>query len=173
MSRNRLVSGRALPFLAALLLTAVLPQASQAARATVDQPFAVMQGLDKITARVSEFEVEVGTAAEFGTLSLTVRSCRETPPEESPETAAYLEIADLPPGEDEAKTVFTGWMFASSPGVSALEHPIYDVWVVGCANAPSAQLAESDSEAAAVPDRVPLSEAGIIPPKLPPARVGR
>ena len=144
-----------------------------AARPTVDQPIAILQGLDKITARVSEFEVEVGTPAEFGTLSLMVRACRVTLPEESPETAAFLEIADLPPGAAEATTVYTGWMFASSPGLSALHHPIYDVWVVGCASAPRPQLVEGEPEEGAVPERVPLSEAGIIPPRLPPARAGR
>ncbi len=143
-----------------------------AAQPTVDQRFAVLQGLDKITARVSEFEVEVGTVAEFGTLSLTLRACRVTPPEETPETAAFLEISDLPPGEDSATLIFSGWMFGSSPALSALEHAIYDVWVVGCVDEPRPRL-DQEIDPASVPDRVPLPEAGIIPPKLPAARAGR
>lgn len=143
-----------------------------AAQPTVDQRYAVLQGLDKITARVSEFEVEVGTVAEFGTLSLTLRACRETLPEEAPETAAFLEISDLPPGEDAATLIFSGWMFASSPALSALEHAIYDVWVIGCVNEPRPRLDE-EIDPESVPDRVPLPEAGIIPPKLPAARAGR
>lgn len=160
-------------FLGGLALWVALgATAGWAAQPTLDQRYAVLQGLDKITARVSEFEVEVGTIAEFGTLSLTLRACRETRPEEAPETAAFLEISDLPPGDDESTLIFSGWMFASSPALSALEHPIYDVWVIGCADAPR-QRFDEDVDPESVPDRVPLPEAGIIPPKLPAWRAGR
>lgn len=160
------------PVASIVVAALMVPMSVQAAQPTVDQPFAVLQGLDKITARVSEFEVAVGTVAEFGSLSLIVRACRETPPEESPETAAFLEVSDQPPGQDDATLIFSGWMFASSPGVSALEHAIYDVWVIGCAGAARQEITEDD-EADSVPERVPLAEAGIIPPKLPAARIGR
>jgi hypothetical protein len=93
---------------------------------------AVLQGLDKVTARVSEVEAAVGAETRFGTLAITARACLESPPTEPPESAAFLEIRDVGPVGD-GKTVFSGWMFASSPAVSALEHPVYDVWVVGCA----------------------------------------
>ncbi len=91
----------------------------------------VMQGLDKVTARVSTFPAPLGATVRFGTLSITVRSCDRTPPEEPPESAAYLEILEIRP--DEAPVpLFAGWMFASSPALSALEHPVYDVWVLEC-----------------------------------------
>jgi len=159
-----------LAFLAAVFTA--ISASSWAARPSVDQRYAVLQGLDKITARVSEFEVEVGTIAEFGTLSLTLRACRETLPEETPETAAFLEISDLPPGDDESTLIFSGWMFASSPALSALEHAIYDVWVIGCADGPR-QRFDEEVDPDTVPERIPLPEAGIIPPKLPAARAGR
>lgn len=163
--------------LAALLAIGLGTAASMAAAPTEERPYATLQGLDKITARVSEFEVEVGSIASFGTLSLTLRACRETRPEETPETAAFLEISDQPPGSDDQTVIFTGWMFASSPALSALEHAIYDVWVVGCSDGPGA-APEVSAETVAdgeqpTQQRVPLSEAGIIPPQLPPSRAGR
>lgn len=93
---------------------------------------AVLQGLDKTTARVSTFAAEAGTTVHFGTLSITVRDCRKHPPEEDPESAAYLDIDEVYPGQAQPKHWFSGWMFASSPAVSALEHPVYDVWVLDC-----------------------------------------
>ncbi|MGE3622668.1 MAG: DUF2155 domain-containing protein, partial [Bdellovibrionales bacterium] len=94
-------------------------------------PVTVMRALDKITARVEELEVPTGRPYKFGTLLITVRACRETPPEETPESAAFLEISEFKPGATETP-VFKGWMFASSPALSAMEHPIYDIWVTGC-----------------------------------------
>ncbi len=91
----------------------------------------VMQGLDKITARTRTFEVPVGASRRFGSLEITARHCDKTPPEEPPERTAFLEIVDVRPDRAAVK-VFTGWMFASSPALSALEHPVYDVWVVDC-----------------------------------------
>lgn len=92
---------------------------------------AVLQGLDKITARISTFEAPVDRPARFGSLEITVRRCNKAPPEEPPEAAAFLEVVDVRPDSPEV-LLFSGWMFASSPAVSALEHPVYDVWVIDC-----------------------------------------
>ena len=100
---------------------------SQAAAAET----AVLQGLDKTTARISTFEAPVDQAVDFGSLEVVARRCYKTPPEEPPESAAFLEIVDQRPDADAVK-VFSGWMFASSPAISAMEHPVYDVWVVDC-----------------------------------------
>ncbi len=98
----------------------------------------VMQGLDKVTARISIVEVPVGGSARFGSLLIAARACQKSPPEEPPEATAFLEITETPVGAS-ASSVFSGWMFASSPALSALEHPVYDVWVKDCkAVAPSA-----------------------------------
>ena len=94
-------------------------------------PVVVLQGLDKITARVSTFEIEVGKVGFFGVLSIKVKSCKKKPPTEPPEKVAFLVINDLKPGEKMIE-VFKGWMFASSPGLNGLEHPVYDVWVLDC-----------------------------------------
>jgi hypothetical protein len=103
---------------------------------------AVLQGLDKVTARVSAIEAPVGRAVRFGTLEITARTCRKRPPEETPESAAFLEIRDVKPGERPA-LIFSGWMFASSPALSALEHPVYDVGVIDCRNASSSPAPSS------------------------------
>jgi len=92
---------------------------------------AILQGLDKITARVTPIKAPLGQVVRFGTLEIVARTCDKRPPEEPPESAAYLEIRELRPGEQPTK-VFAGWMFASSPALSALEHPVYDVWVTDC-----------------------------------------
>jgi hypothetical protein len=103
-----------------------------AAPATADPfPIAVLRTLDKVTARVSTIQVPVGSATELGSLEVTVRACDKRPPEETPESAAFLEISEAKQGEP-AKMLVSGWMFASSPSLSALEHPIYDIWVVDC-----------------------------------------
>jgi hypothetical protein len=95
---------------------------------------AVLQGLDKITARISTFDAPVDQSVRFGSLVITVRACVKRPPEEPPETAAFLQIEDVKPGgaADTANRVFSGWMFKSSPALSALEHPVYDVGVLDC-----------------------------------------
>ena len=97
----------------------------------VSRPAAKLQGLDKITARTSTFTIAVGETKALGSLRITLRACKENPPIETPETAAFLEVIESKPGE-QAEPVFSGWMFASSPALSAMEHPIYDVWVLSC-----------------------------------------
>jgi hypothetical protein len=116
------------------LLALFLPVAALALVPTIEKPVAVLRALDKITARVEELEVPIGRPYKFGTLIITVRACRVTPPEETPEAAAFLEISEFKPGQNDAP-VFRGWMFASSPALSAMEHPVYDIWVTGCMDA--------------------------------------
>ncbi|MBI3710231.1 MAG: DUF2155 domain-containing protein [Proteobacteria bacterium] len=95
---------------------------------------AVLQTLDKITGRVRTIEAPIEETVRFGTLDIMVRACRKRPPEEPPESTAFLEVREIKPGET-PRTVFVGWMFASSPAVSAIEHPVYDVWVIDCKTA--------------------------------------
>ena len=113
---------------AAIVLLATLPATAQ------DDRVAVLQGLDKITARISTFDAPVGRSVGFGTLRIVARYCRKRPPEEPPETTAFLEIDEVP-RDGPAVRLFSGWMFASSPALASLEHPIYDVWVVDCRTA--------------------------------------
>jgi hypothetical protein len=114
----------------AVLLPALL--AAGVARA---ETVAVLQGLDKTTARISKFDAPIDKPVRFGRLIITVRACIKHPPEEEPESAAFLQIDEVRQGERNtviSQRVFSGWMFASSPALSALENPIYDVGVLDC-----------------------------------------
>ncbi len=91
----------------------------------------VMQGLDKVTARISTYEAPIDRPVRFGTLEIKARGCFKRPPEQPPESAAYLEVHEVRPNEAPAR-LYTGWMFASSPALAALEHAVYDVWVIDC-----------------------------------------
>lgn len=120
----------------ALVCAAVMPGATNLRAAELEGTGALLQGLDKVTARISPVEAAIGQPVRFGTLEITVRRCLKRPPEEPPESAALLEIREVRPGE-EPVAIFRGWMFASSPALSALEHPVYDIWVKDCLNARS------------------------------------
>ncbi|MBL9011249.1 MAG: DUF2155 domain-containing protein [Alphaproteobacteria bacterium] len=111
----------------------------------------IMGGLDKITARTVRFEAPIGTTVRYKKLLITPRTCYVRPPEETPETSVFLDIAEPSPQGDGLQRLFSGWMFASSPGLNALEHPVYDVWVIGChvddpsdPGAPSSAIGEAD-----------------------------
>jgi hypothetical protein len=91
---------------------------------------AILRGLNKVTGRAIEIKAPAGVPVQFGHLSITVRYCYTVPPEEPPETSAFLQIDDLTSGKPER--VFSGWMFASTPALNGLENPVYDVWVVTC-----------------------------------------
>ncbi len=124
-----------------LILAALLGAAGTAAA----EPYqtAILQGLDKVTARVTTLEANLGDVVRFGTLEIIVRTCDKRPPEETPESAAFLDVWEVRLGEA-ALGLFRGWMFASSPGLNALEHPVYDVWLKDCAN----KLSSSDDSSA-------------------------
>jgi hypothetical protein len=97
---------------------------------------AVIRGLDKITGQARDYTLTVGRAARIGSLEVVARTCRKSAPEETPEVAIYLEVFDNPPAregeEAERREIFHGWMFASSPGLSALDHPNFDIWAIDC-----------------------------------------
>lgn len=97
----------------------------------VEMNTVVLQGLDKVTARISTLEVPIGHTVRFGTLKIIAWHCDKRPPEEPPESAAFLNIWELRETESE-ENLFCGWMFASSPALSSLEHPVYDIWVKDC-----------------------------------------
>ena len=112
---------------------------------------AVLQGLDKITARISTIKVAVGETVNFGSLQITVQACDKRPPEETPESAAFLQVVEQKPGEQPV-TRFSGWMFASSPALSAMEHPVYDLWVLDCENQDGAAPEQAPAEGQPAPE---------------------
>lgn len=105
---------------------------SPAARASTE---AVLQGLDKTTARVATIDAPLDRQVRYGDLLITAKACVKHPPTETPESAAFLVIDLLPPDagpKSKAERIFSGWMFASSPAISALENPVYDITVLNC-----------------------------------------
>jgi hypothetical protein len=126
---------------------------------------AILRALDKVTGRAIDISVPAGLSVPFGSLAITVRYCYTVPPEEPPETSAFIQIDDGKPGETKQR-VFSGWMFASTPALNGLEHPVYDVWVITCktdepatagtpASAPPAGPAAGNAPALAAPAGAP------------------
>lgn len=97
----------------------------------IRNPTAVFAGLDKITGRIISFEVAVDETVQFGALQLTPRVCWSRPPTEAPQTDAFVEVDEVT-FKNEYRRIFTGWMFAASPGLHGVEHAIYDVWLTDC-----------------------------------------
>lgn len=97
---------------------------------------AVIRGLDKVTGHARDYTLTVGRAARIGSLEVIARSCTKSAPEETPEVRIYVEVFDTPPAregeEAERREIFHGWLFASSPGLSAVDHPNYDIWAIDC-----------------------------------------
>lgn len=116
---------------ATLFAVAMISYPLSAKATYLDKNEAVLRALDKITGRVSVIQAKVGETARFGSLAIGIAACKTRPPEEDPENAAFLEIHELKQAED-ARLIFSGWMFSSSPALSAIEHPVYDIWVIKC-----------------------------------------
>ena len=109
--------------------------ASRSRREPLTLSVGELQTLEKITGRVRSVDAIVGEAMRVGSLVITLRACRKRPQEETPESAAFMEVNEQRAGEEGTTRLFTGWMFATSPAMSALEHPVYDVWLVDCKTA--------------------------------------
>lgn len=124
-------------WLAALGLAALV-FAGQSAAALEPRSGVRLRFLDKITGEASDTSARIGESVAFGRMKVTVRACHQAPPEDTPESAAFLEVRPISAADGaDGDLLFSGWMFASSPGLSALEHPVYDVWVISCsASAP-------------------------------------
>ena len=142
----------------------------------ISNPTAVFAGLDKITGRIISFDVAINETVQFGALQVTPRVCYSRPPTETPNTDAFVEVDEVTL-QGEIKRIFTGWMFAASPGLHAVEHPIYDVWLTDCkggqnpnvAEAPPrrrrrAQAAGAHAAAAAPPPPPRAQQPGALPP---------
>jgi hypothetical protein len=155
--------------LAALLALSFLAVPALA-RQMEDEGVAVLRTIDKISARSSTFEVPVDKTIKFGdSLFIKVRACRKASALERPESAAFLQIWERKPKEVDSSWVFSGWMFASSPSVSAMDHPVYDVWVIDCKSgaSPAKQAVFSTEAAPAAP--APETEAPPVHVSAPPA----
>ena len=97
----------------------------------IKHPTAIFAGLDKITGRIIAFDVAIDETVQFGSLQITPRACYTRPPTEAPLTIGFTEVDEVS-STNEYKRIFSGWMFADSPGLHGIEHPVYDVWLTDC-----------------------------------------
>ncbi|MEL7429614.1 MAG: DUF2155 domain-containing protein [Pseudomonadota bacterium] len=97
----------------------------------IENPVAVFSGIDKITGRIITFDVYIGETVQFGALQVTPRVCYSRPITETPKTTSFLEVDEITL-DRKIRRIFTGWMFADSPGLNAIEHPVYDIWLKDC-----------------------------------------
>lgn len=132
------------------LLVAAAAAGPAAAAERIDNRVAVFSALDKVTATIKTLEIPINETVEFGALKVTPRVCYSRPPTEQPKTTTFVEVDEVLLDGNE-KRIFTGWMFAQSPGLNAVEHPVFDVWLTGCekprnAVAQRPPAAEQDAE---------------------------
>jgi hypothetical protein len=121
----------------------------------IENPIAVFAALDKVTGRISPLEIPIGESVQFGALTVTPRVCYTRPPTEPPLTSAFVEV-DETQLTGEKLRIFTGWMFAQSPGLHAVEHPVFDVWLTNCKTNEPEQSAGS-AENSPAPSNAPSS----------------
>lgn len=134
----------------AICALALAALAEPAVADRIDNQVAVFSALDKVTARISKFEVALGETATFGALKVTPRACYSRPSTEQPKTTTFVEVDEIQL-DGQPKRIFTGWMFAESPGLYGVEHPTYDVWLTECSKPQktTAQRAPTAPDAAA------------------------
>jgi len=130
MMTVKMLSFRKLAAAAALAALSVLP-AGQASAARISNPVAVFAGIDKITGRITTFDVYVNETVQYGALQVTPKVCYSRDDAEAQKIDAFVEVDEITL-DRKIRRVFSGWMFADSPGLNAVEHPIYDVWLTGC-----------------------------------------
>ncbi len=97
----------------------------------IKNPVAEFTGVDKITGRIITFDVYIDETVQFGALQVTPRVCYSRPVTEEPKTDSFVEVDEITL-DRKIRRIFTGWMFAESPGLNAVEHPVYDVWLKSC-----------------------------------------
>ena len=150
------------PMLAGAALAAVsaltAPDAALADK--ISNPIAVFNGLDKITGRIISFEVAINETVQFGALQITPRVCYSRPPTDAPQTDAFAQVDEIDELK-QTKRIFSGWMFADSPGLHGVEHPIFDIWLTACKGGTVVIHDAPVAEAAAPnPDESPPADPG-------------
>ncbi len=142
---------------------------SPASAQRIENQMAVFAALDKVTARISRLEVKLGETVRFGALKLTPRACYSRPPTEPPKTTSFVEVQEILLDGREQR-LFNGWMFAESPGLNAVEHPVFDVWLTECTAPVRPGVAQKASPPGAPGARPPAATAA--QPATPPPAAG-
>jgi hypothetical protein len=139
-----------------LFLAGISGMVPSALAQRIENQTAVFATLDKVTARISKLEVPLNQTVVFGSLSVTARVCNSRPPDEQPKTTSFVEVEETML-DGQKKKLFSGWMIAESPGLNAVEHPVFDVWLTDCAQPVKAAAARApkDGKAAVSGDEPP------------------
>lgn len=120
------------PLLLSLTVGATLQSGiAPASAARLENPVAEFSGIDKITGRITKFDVYVNETVQYGALQVTPKVCYSRDDSEAQRIDGFVEVDEITL-DRKIRRIFTGWMFADSPGLNAVEHPIYDVWLTGC-----------------------------------------
>ncbi|MCW6510815.1 DUF2155 domain-containing protein [Lichenifustis flavocetrariae] len=130
----------------------------------IKNPVAVFSGLDKITGRIISFEAKIDETVQFGSLQVTPRVCYTRPQTEAPQTDAFAEVDEVQ-ADKQYKQIFSGWMFAASPGLHGIEHPVYDVWLTECKG--GSEVIADAPDPNADPNAVPAPTADAASPATP------
>ena len=155
-----------LSILGATLLVGGLPAHAD----KIKHPTVVFAGLDKITGRIITFDVAIDETVQFGTLQITPRVCYTRPPTEAPQTTSFVEVEDVTIS-NETKRIFSGWMFAASPGLHAVEHPVYDIWLNDCRG--GKDIIVTPPETANLREEAPSAPPAQVPPQARPRQQAR
>jgi hypothetical protein len=158
---NAKTRGRAASTIVGVLIAAAPFAVGPALADRISHPTAVFSGLDKITGRIIAFEAGIDETVQFGSLLVTPRICYTRPPTEAPRTDGFVEVDEI----TEKKTynrIFSGWMFAASPGLHGVEHPVYDIWLTDCKG--GTQILPSPPEQVEAPD---IGPPDVVPPVTP------
>jgi hypothetical protein len=129
--QKRIAHTRVFPAIAIAIAVALLAAPVPLRAEKISNPVAEFAGLDKITGQIRSFDVLIDETVQFGALQLTPRVCYSRPPTEPPQTTVFVEVDEVTL-DRKIQRIFTGWMFADSPGLNAVDHPIYDVWLTNC-----------------------------------------
>jgi hypothetical protein len=160
---NAKMRGRAASTALGALLVVAPFAVGPASADRISHPTAIFAGLDKITGRIIAFEAGIDETVQFGSLLVTPRICYTRPPTEAPRTDGFVEVDEI----TEKKTynrIFTGWMFAASPGLHGVEHPVYDIWLTDCKG--GTQILPSPPEEVEAPDIGP-PDVDVVPAATP------
>lgn len=134
-----------------------------------EYPSVRLRSLDKVTARTLTFDAQVGSTIKFGDIYIKVQSCRKPPPVEKSEAASFLQIWQIDKTNQESRWIFSGWMYASSPALSGMDHPVYDVWVMDCLGKdPEALPPEESKQSEALPGEGQVPAGKVAEPSVAP-----
>jgi hypothetical protein len=156
-SRSRKSLGQ-FAWIACVSAAACLISAGESHAEKIENQVAVFSALDKVTARISKIEVPLNQTVQFGALKVTPRVCYSRPPTEQPKTTTFVQIDEVQLDGSE-KRIFSGWMFAESPGLNAVEHPVFDVWLTDCKKPLNAQAQRAPAPGAKEGDQPPPDDA--------------